>query len=171
MTHAELVTRAARWLKKGHGVICAEVACYSMERPDAIGFNHMGTTLVECKVSRADFFRDLKKPHRMGLFASMGSRRYYMCPPGLLKKEDMPRGWGLLYCHPRKIEQVSESAPFESCHYSLMYSLLRRAVLRGFDPNSRYEELAASEARGSGSRTTEPNNNPTDSTKKEAKRK
>lgn len=77
MTHAELVSRAARWLKsQGCGTIVAtKLYVPGFEEPDAIGWwSHGRSLLVECKASRADFLRDAGKPFRRFPGLGMGSR-------------------------------------------------------------------------------------------------
>lgn len=111
MTHAELVERAERWLRKSRGcqVVVTRASVMTRENPDALGFNMSGfTTLVECKASRADFLRDKDKWHRRG--TGIGNRRHYLVPVGLVKAEEVPDGWGLLYALP-KIVRVIKDAP------------------------------------------------------------
>jgi len=109
MTHNDLCLLAVKWLKRpasqnGHGchIAISEPRTYG-ECPDAIGFRHGdhegGSVVVEVKMSRADFLADFKKPHRSGF--GMGLWRYYMCPEGLLKDDEIPCGWGLLYVNNR----------------------------------------------------------------------
>lgn len=103
MTHADLVQRAAYWLRNSqrcHVVLTERGA--GGEIPDAIGWGH-SALIVECKVSRVDFFADLKKPHRS---VGMGHRRYYLTPPQLLTIKELPSEWGLLEAHPRCIRTV-----------------------------------------------------------------
>lgn len=112
MTHADLVARAVRWLSSTrHCSTVATRACMVVsEQPDAIGWKASSVSiLVECKTSRADFFRDVKKPHRLFPQHGVGSERYYLTPPGLVKAEELPAGWGLLECHPRTIRVVVEA--------------------------------------------------------------
>lgn len=101
MTHAELVEIALRWLWSNRrcAVACAEIDSTSAEKPDAIGWKTGVSYLVECKVSRADFLADRKKPWRQGEHAGMGTYRYFLTPPGLVKVEELPEGWGLLEVH------------------------------------------------------------------------
>ena len=105
MTHAELVQRAARWLRntKRCGVVFTEKECYSTARefPDAIGWRNFESYLVECKTSRSDFLADLKKLHRESPNIGMGDRRYYMTPPELVQPDEVPKHWGLLWVYPR----------------------------------------------------------------------
>jgi hypothetical protein len=62
-----------------------------------MGFGSGGfSTLIECKVSRADFFSDRKKHFRKHPEQGMGHRRYFMAPVGMLMPEDLPKNWGLI---------------------------------------------------------------------------
>lgn len=109
--HGEVVEIALKWLRRhpsanGHGCNFAVAECasgYTGEIPDAIGFRleHPGTTsvVVEVKVSRGDFLADRKKPHRIN--GGMGVYRYFMCPEGMIKPEELPSGWGLLWINSR----------------------------------------------------------------------
>lgn len=142
MTHAELVSRAGAWLRtKGCKIVFTELVTLSGETPDAIGWRDSGGTsfLIECKTSRADFRAEKNKVHRMPGMRAMGRFRYYLCLPGIIKPEDLPAGWGLLWCHPKKIELVrgkdpANYAPAEDfvhdvsygCELRMMFSALNR---------------------------------------------
>jgi len=155
LTHFFLVKLAYKWLLKraGCGIAFKELKSAGMEIPDAIGFFHGGSIVIECKVSRSDFLQDLKKPHRkkgMGLF------RYYMCPVGLIKESELPKKWGLLYImednsvkaikNVRKIRTNNDdpSLSYWQAHYpnafipdleaeqKLLYSALRRLFIKGY---------------------------------------
>ena len=114
MTHDELVIRAVRWLK--NTVRCVVVAgepwTPDWELPDAIGWKSWASWLVECKTSRADFFRDQKKGFRRAGAKSLGNYRYYMTPPGLIHPNELPPGWGLLEVHPKIVRRVMDSGGF-----------------------------------------------------------
>lgn len=112
MTHTELVDRAVSWLKiMGCPIVFAEMVTLQCEQPDAIGWRDGGddSYLVECKASRPDFLVDQKKFHRQ--LPGLGQFKYYMCPPGMIKPEELPPKWGLLYCHPTKVELVRGRHP------------------------------------------------------------
>jgi len=98
MTHAQLVERAVRWLRRYRcGVVLSEQACVSGEMPDAIGWKQAcHSVLVECKLTRADFLADRSKPFRQKPEKGVGSERFYLAPAGLVKIEELPAGWGLL---------------------------------------------------------------------------
>jgi hypothetical protein len=112
MTHAQLVERAVRWLRGYRcGVVLSEQACVSGEMPDAIGWKRAcHSVLVECKITRADFLADRAKPFRQKPEKGVGSERFYMTPPGLVKMEELPAGWGLLQCGRGRVEMLQASA-------------------------------------------------------------
>jgi hypothetical protein len=112
MTHAQLVERAVRWLRKYRcGVVLSEQACVSGEMPDAIGWKQAcHSVLVECKVTRADFLADCGKPFRVKPEKGVGSERFYLTPPVLLKVEELPPGWGLLELRRGRVEMIQASA-------------------------------------------------------------
>lgn len=114
MTHTECVEAAARYLSKRYPVTLPEFYCYNAELPDVIGFKNGQSAVVECKVSRSDFHADKKKAFRIDPTKGMGDYRFYCCPKGMIKKEELPAGWGLLYVYPsgqvREIEQSHRPA-------------------------------------------------------------
>jgi len=112
MTHPQLVERAVRWLRSYRcGVVLSEQACASGEMPDAIGWKRAcHSVLVECKVTRADFLVDRAKPFRLDPEQGVGCERFYLTPAGLVRREELPAGWGLLEYHRGKIETTHPSA-------------------------------------------------------------
>lgn len=100
LTHAALVEVAARWLESTRrcSLVLTEFTCAGCETPDAIGWriSEGWSVLVECKTSRADFRRDAEKLQRQHREASVGQERWYLTPPGLLRPDEVPEGWGLL---------------------------------------------------------------------------
>jgi hypothetical protein len=112
MTHAQLVEKAVRWLRRYRcGVVLSEQACVSGEMPDAIGWKRAcHSVLVECKVTRADFMADRSKPFRLKPEQGVGCERFYLTPAGLVRREELPTGWGLLEHCGGKIEMTCSSA-------------------------------------------------------------
>ena len=111
LTHKELVIRAERWLRNtiGCSVVLAELVTNAGEVPDAIGWKSGTSTLVECKVSRSDFFRDAAKMGRQtGMH--MGDMCYYMTPPSLVTQEEVPFYWGLIEVHGRTVKVAKRAA-------------------------------------------------------------
>lgn len=104
-THATLVDRGARWLRsKGCKLVLREFVA-AHEIPDVIGWRGTwgDSYLVECKASRSDFLRDRNKPWRLEPALGMGTYRYFLCPPQMIKPDELPAGWGLLYANPKVI--------------------------------------------------------------------
>ena len=114
--HAELVERAGRWLKSfGCSVVIKEMVAWTGtgEIPDAIGWKCIQSILIECKVNRNDFLKDKKKTFRQFRSQGLGCRRLYLCPPGVINKEDLPEGWGLLWTQGKRIRRIV--APKGNC--------------------------------------------------------
>ena len=92
-------------------MVLSEQACVSGEMPDAIGWKRAShSVLVECKVTRADFLADRGKPFRLKPEQGVGCERFYLTPPGLVKVEELPAGWGLLEMGRGQTETVRGSA-------------------------------------------------------------
>ena len=143
MTHAQLVERAVRWLRRYRcGVVLSEQACTNGEMPDAIGWKQAcHSVLVECKVTRADFLADRAKPFRGRPEKGVGNERFYLTPVSLVNVEELPEGWGLLELQRGRIEVVRASAKnlrtaagFRS-EMNLLLASLRRVELR-IEPQS-----------------------------------
>jgi hypothetical protein len=135
MTHADLVKRAERWLRGTQrcSVVVSEMASYSYERPDAIGWTSGRSILVECKMSRSDFAKDLKKHFRQDPRYGMGDFRFYMVPPGLLTAKEIPDRWGLLEARPKQVRVIVEALAFDRARAAfmerpLLFSALRRLM-------------------------------------------
>jgi hypothetical protein len=114
-THAQLVGRAGEWLRGTARcpIVFTEIVSMNSETPDAIGWRNSAreSLLVECKASRSDFLADKRKGFRRDAEFGMGLFRYYLCPPGVIRVEDLPPHWGLLYCHPQKVEVIHGPNP------------------------------------------------------------
>ena len=153
MTHDDLVKRAVKWLKNSVskpnpagddapylerywnkprcGVAVPELVSGNYgEIPDAFGWDRDNSWLIECKASRADFLANRRK-----IGTRIASYRFFLCPPGLISVDELSDGWGLLYCHPKKIaiEAWPTKNPDRNIRgeLSMMYSLLRRVSIRG----------------------------------------
>ena len=107
--HTLLCLRAESWLNKINCkvVIRDPFRCSTREQPDAIGWRDGVSILIECKASRADFLSDKNKPFRSDPESGMGDWRFYLCPKDVIRPEDLPPGWGLLYATEKTIKKVS----------------------------------------------------------------
>ncbi|MHC8347737.1 hypothetical protein [Pseudomonas sp. RT6P73] len=104
--HNKLTKLGASWFRKnGFGVVTTELtSARSREQPDVIAFRSSCSAMIEVKVSRSDFFADRKKPEREA--GGVGIYRFYLCPDGLIKPEELPPRWGLLYAKGRTIVAI-----------------------------------------------------------------
>jgi hypothetical protein len=117
LTHADLVERAAKWLRNTAGcrlVLTEFYTTSSTEIPDAIGWlgrwNWRGdktplSVLLECKTSRADFLRDKHKTCATR-GSRMGAYRFYFAPLGILRPDEIEEPWGLLEVNGAKVMQT-----------------------------------------------------------------
>jgi hypothetical protein len=143
VTHSQLVAKAVRWLRTYRcGVVLSEQACVSGEMPDAIGWKRAcHSVLVECKVTRADFLADRAKPFRLKPQHGVGCERFYLAPAGMIRREELPAGWGLLEFRGGRIEVAVESvknlrsAAGFRYEMSLLLASLRRVEVR-IEPQS-----------------------------------
>src|SRR5262245_53888036 len=106
MTHASLVRLAEHWLRTRYrcGIVLSEQSCASGETPDVIAWKGAcRSVVVECKISRADFFADREKPFRKDPELAMGCERFYLVPRGLISTSELPPKWGLLECNRREL--------------------------------------------------------------------
>jgi hypothetical protein len=134
VTHASLVALGVRWLSRQSSTVFYEFAAVVKENPDVIGWSNGLSTLIECKATRADFLRDSKKTTRNSPKIAMGQRRYYLCPPEVIKLEDVPKKWGLLWAEKGHItvKKQARGNPDRSLIAELRFlnSMLRRAQIR-----------------------------------------
>jgi hypothetical protein len=148
MTHADCVAAAVRYCK-GYKVVLPEFYTHHEEIPDVLAFTNGGirnnlysngvfSVLIECKMSRGDFLADKNKRFRISPEKGMGDCRYYCCPKGLIGKEEVPDGWGLIYIYPSGVvRQVKDSRLHErdiNAELYVLYYYARRANFAGVHP-------------------------------------
>lgn len=133
MTHKQLVKRAADWLRqKGYAIVITELRTLASETPDAYGHKDGLSTLIECKVSRADFLADKKKRFRICPEYGMGDKRYFMAPKGLISPSELPQGWGLLEVSEKRVNHTKSASrvrPNKHAETILLASVIRRLEL------------------------------------------
>lgn len=134
VTHASLVALGVRWLSRQSSTVFYEFAASAKENPDIIGWSSGFSTLIECKVTRSDFRNDARKTVRRTGKAGMGQRRYYLCPAGTIRPEDLPKKWGLLWAEKGRVvvKREARGHPDRSLISELCFlnSMLRRAQIR-----------------------------------------
>jgi hypothetical protein len=158
ITHKQGVEIAYKWLLKNGrvGIAFKELVSVDREIPDVIGFDSWQSILIEVKVSRSDFIKDKKKIHRT---KGMGNWRFFACPKGLIKKEELPEKWGLIYIDEKGRAKVEydcrvKKVPFEyddgnivirttgadenwfdtdmKAERAIFYTALRRLFIKGY---------------------------------------
>jgi len=143
LTHKDLVEIGYRWCLSRCGFAFKELVTLNPwgEVPDVIGFNTMGSFLLEAKTSRNDFLADRAKPFRRMPEHGVGDWRFMICPKGLISVEELSVGWGLIEVESLHKRPVVTHNPFGKgniyCNWhrniksnkaeiALMYSALRR---------------------------------------------
>ncbi len=141
LTHAELVQRGAMWLRNRRNcrVVLAEQTTGRGEIADVIGWKFGNCSfLLECKVSRADFYADRCKPFRVDPVLGMGAYRFFLAPAGVLTVEDVTGDWGLLEARGRSIFVLKEAQPQPAHNHAeevaLAVQALAQAELRASGP-------------------------------------
>jgi len=157
MTHDDLVLRACRWLRSKQRCqpVYAEFTHRCLdEKPDAIGWTPMGVIhVVEAKVSRRDFLADAKKTHRPR-GSSMGHRRWYVAPRGLLDTWAELDGEGLLVPSGRGLRVVKPavSRTMDAAGRQEAFSIIRNGIVRHeagvtwYPDTFRFQTIAAQKA-------------------------
>ena len=113
--------------------VAVELVTCCTENCDVWGFNGDHTAVIEVKTSHADFLADQKKWYRgeeaENLNLKAGSFRWYLCPEGVIKAEEVPDGWGLLYWNRNKIIQIKGAPEHKNTARAdllILSSILRR---------------------------------------------
>lgn len=103
--HGDLCEKGAKWLKKHHenvtvpncSIVAVELSSpITKEIPDVVGWCSWCSVMLEIKVSKFDFIKDKNKFARSEE-QGVGEFRYYLCPENLIKPEELPENYGLLY--------------------------------------------------------------------------
>lgn len=105
-----------------------ELVCFGCELTDVYATNRVTSTIIEVKTSHADFLADKRKYARSHEAEvnnhQLGNYRYYLCPEGVIKPEELPEGWGLLYWNGRKVDKVIPAPKcWETNHKADMFVL------------------------------------------------
>lgn len=113
-----------------------ELVCMGAELTDVWGTTGDCTVIIEVKTSRADFLADKRKYARSKVAEELkhqiGNYRYYLCPEGVIKEDDLPDNWGLLVYDGKKVHRikmatkVESSVPMELMHITSVMSRILR---------------------------------------------
>jgi hypothetical protein len=138
LTHSKIIEYSRKVLKRPGtrwkcGVTFAELSTANAEIPDVLGFYSGGSSLIEAKASRNDFLTDKNKSFRKNPKEGMGCYRFYACPTGVIKENELPENWGLIYVSEKgrctlvvKPNRQERNLYAETAY---MYSILRRIII------------------------------------------
>lgn len=117
--------------------ITVEMVSLTAENPDVWATNGYHTTIIEVKTNHADFLADKKKWVRSEAAEiankQLGNYRYYLCPTDVIKIEEVPEKWGLLYYDGKKITKIKQSLFNKSgtdMELLFMSSIMRRCGIK-----------------------------------------
>lgn len=105
---ARAMTRALYLHFMPRYAVLSEVTCREAEatqgrtwptdrRCDVLLHNSTERIAVEIKVTRADFLSDVKVPEKQAAWVTLTHRQAYAVPKGLVSKDEVPDGFGLIY--------------------------------------------------------------------------
>ena len=148
MTHTECINFAASWLSNQHKltdpyrckIILREMVGYAAkivgsEFPDVLGIWGSDSTVnIECKVTRSDFLKDTRKKHNH----PYGHYKLYACPVGMIRPEEVPEHFGLIYLTGRGGQLVKHATKVDS--EADVVPLLSDLVLNGVSSGVLTEE-------------------------------
>ena len=122
------------YIQQPYKFIAVELVTGAGELPDVWGMTGFDSVMVEVKISHNDFLADQKKRSRREENKyKIGNYRYYLCPAGVISKDELPEGWGLLEWdgkHINKVVQAKKFDVFNKSELMLLSSILSREVGR-----------------------------------------
>lgn len=99
--HKALKRLALHWLKERVVDLVANEVKFKNTKSiaDAVGINlkRKEIRIIEVKATKEDFKRDHKLFDEQNTYYNHAHYSYLMCPEGIIKKEEVPEGYGLLW--------------------------------------------------------------------------
>lgn len=97
-TATEITSNLIRLQREG-GWRAEREAIFSPRRIDVLSISPGGLDVVafEIKTSRQDFKNEIKNPSKRGAVEAFCTEFYFVCPVGLLDRDEIPAGCGLIY--------------------------------------------------------------------------
>jgi hypothetical protein len=183
-THQQLCDRALRWLsgtRRCEPVFAGIASC--SEVPDAIGwsscYSHKGSTVIECKTSRTDFYAENRKRFvwkhpewnyfvsarryseksaiaqgfKKEVRAQMGHYRFFMCEPEIITPEMVQENapdHGLLWVKGRSVSVIVNAPRRTNIAFETEIRYLRFAIINSKTPHVLWPEEATAQLAGLG---------------------
>jgi hypothetical protein len=88
------------------------------------------TIAYEVKVSRSDFLNEIKNPHKRDMAMMYSNEFYFATPKGLVSKEEIPSGCGLIEIADdlsSKVILKAEHRPQAELNWNFVASIARRS--------------------------------------------
>lgn len=114
-------------VRANHDKQSLDAFAFSMWKKD----NH-DRIAYEVKVSRSDFLNEVKKPWKREAGMELANKFVYVTPPGLITKDEVPEGCGLMEVHPSGTIRTVVKAPHRDVGQpplEFIVALIRRANL------------------------------------------
>lgn len=102
-------------------------------------YTGMKTIGYEVKVNRSDFLQDKKWPNYLPVCNTF----YFVSPPGIIKKEDLPEGIGLYHCTESGLVNIKRAKRKDFDKEAVFEVLQYIALARGLSENSKIKSAIA----------------------------
>lgn len=91
---------------------------------------HFHTIAYEIKVSRSDFAKELQWPDKRAFAESVANQCMFVVPNGLVRPDEVPEGWGLIYADAGGLKTVKHGTQKRDVSWpkSFVMSMVRRAA-------------------------------------------
>lgn len=130
LSHDKLVDIGRRYLFRHHPIVVTELSNGGSETPDVIGWANGTSVLIECKISKSDYYSDRSKFFRRNPSMGIGDFRYFLTPKGLVDPEYVPCGWGLLETSGVRVVKVKNAVLFPVVNKAHEIVILTSAMRR-----------------------------------------
>lgn len=144
-THKHLKNVALHFLKsKVTDLICAEVDFVnSWSIADAVGLNfkRKEVRVVEVKATKADFTRDTKLFDPKTSYFYHAHYSYIMCPTGVIKPEEIPHGYGLLWVNENDVVEVIKKPIKNSARLKTLFETTMKKTAKRLTNEMLYKDI------------------------------
>lgn len=120
------------------GNICFSDFELGYKRPDIISvssfknMDELHPVIYEIKHSHSDFISDIRSPEKRSTYIKYSEKFFYVCPEGVIKKEEIPDGCGLIYVNNKSYRIMvhpNEKTVNDADKVSILLTLFLRASM------------------------------------------